>query len=147
MYQLRDIYSIYRCYTTVATYKCNFDNGKIEIVSFVSFQVYVKVYSRHSCICDIHFVQAQWERCINILYFFLFLENPMHEVCRRQIKEQIKEKRSIGMPTVLKISGPNITNMLSIKTMSIVRCQFQRTFYYFGADRKSNMAARAHTVF
>ena len=34
-YQLRDIYSIYRCCWNVATYKWKVHNGKIEIVSFV----------------------------------------------------------------------------------------------------------------
>jgi len=33
--QLRDIYSICRCWWNVATYKWKFHNGKIEIISLV----------------------------------------------------------------------------------------------------------------
>jgi len=34
-YQLRDIFSICRCYWNVATYKWKVHNGKIEIITFV----------------------------------------------------------------------------------------------------------------
>jgi hypothetical protein len=63
-YQLREIYSICRCYWNVATYEWKVHDGKIEIISFIvkfrslpSFtvylEVYVKVWSRAICICGI----------------------------------------------------------------------------------------------
>ena len=128
-YQLRDIYSIYRCYWIVATYKCNVDNGKIKIVSFVVLkrpQLSVfRCMSRYTSDVAVPvisiFSSSMGKMHQHTIHFFLFIEKSMHEVCSKQIMEQIVRRGAhvipIGIPTVCwKIRPPNITNMLSIKT-------------------------------
>ena len=75
-YQLRDIYSICRCCRNVATYKWKVHNEKIEFISFVvkfrsqppitiNFEMYVKVWSRSSCICGILYFKLNGIDAIN----------------------------------------------------------------------------------